>query len=448
MFKKQRDQETPNEIINTQTQSISPFPISNPFGGSFNKKLDLNLKTDGRIVVDLARSETEAEEVQHELTWMEERKLDEIKGLVKTKDSSEMRSILNNFRVVKSLYTFEEHRYVYFSDPLNKFTKSFDYNITNEFMLVNNKLNVSCLSFDFANELHHFRVLKGIQRNQSDICSSASFFGKRFNNLVLSTTLNSKVGVFDMEKKKNLFNVDYEGALSSNAWDKLFCIFDNKNKLVLFDVRDPITPITKISCFSGIDMINKGQELMCSDLQKMGNKLLISTNLETFSYDMRESFNKFEGKSPIFTGKRRSFTYFDCKETDINENQNRLNCKTSSFISEGKAVIADFVNTTLDLHDLSSQKIEKSLFFGNGLYDISHSRKLGKIAVLLDNKENEKELAIFNEDLSLDNILSLKGKYYNKLGFIGAEGKLLVHSKNNYEVLNINEKYTRLAKPF
>ena len=153
MFKKQRDQEIPNNDSNNESQPITPFFIGNPIGNSVNKKLIQELTFNDRIVVDFTRSDTEAEEVQHELTWMEERKLDEIRGLAKSKDSREIRSILSDFRVVKSLYTLEEHRYVYFSDPLNKFTKSFDYSDDNEFMLVNNKLNVSCLGFDFENRL-------------------------------------------------------------------------------------------------------------------------------------------------------------------------------------------------------------------------------------------------------------------------------------------------------
>lgn len=420
--------------------------FDSPHTGATGLTPDFDLGQDEGIVVDFDRFvDKEDKDIKHRFTWMEEQKFNEITELRQVEGDGIVREKLEAMRVVKRLYGFQEQRYVYFCDPLNKFTQSFDYSQQKEWALVNNQLYSSQLSFDFDNELHYFSVLKGVYKSNQEICSSTGFFESRFPNLILSTTMNSKVSLFDLNKKKPVLNWESKGVISSKAWDNIYCLYDDSNKLVLFDVRDSISPILTINCAT---KNNLEGPVMCNDMQKFDNKLLISTNLETFSYDIRETFNKTEGKSPIFTGKRRSYTFQEDIIKDIAEATTKLNCRKSHFINNGKAIIADFVNTTVDLHNLNEQKIEKSLFFGNCLYDVSFNKQLKKIAVLLENKEKKTELAIFNYDLSLHNIYTPEEKGFNKLGFIGTEGKILLHSKNDFEVVDINHPYTDLINKF
>ena len=345
-----------------------------------------------------------------------------------TEVSTPLKTELSDTGHNKAIYTFEEYAHVYFCD-----LSSTAYHNNKELAILNNRLNLSLLRFDFDNKLHHFRNLKKLYHKSSDLYTSSDFFERRFNSLMISTTLNSKVIVDDFESNKTLMETNLNGSNYAKAWDELYGVFDTQGYLSIFDIRDRTYPVQSISCKNGND-----GSIKCYDAQKRDYKLLVSTNRETFIFDIRMNSKPMESRSPIYNGKRKSYTYLEDRVTEVKLQPSTINCTKGYFIDNNRAVILDFVEKTLDLHEFSGFSIQKSLHFGKRLYDMGYNETLGKIAVLLENQEGNSEVAIFNNDLSLDNVLPLGRLPYTKLGFIGSDGKLLIHSNNNYTVYDIN----------
>ena len=329
-----------------------------------------------------------------------------------------------------AIYAFDEHAHVYFCDPASS-----SYHYKEELAIFNNRVSISLVRFDFDNQIHHFRNIKKLYHKSSDLYTSCGFFQRRFHNLMISTTLNSKVVIDDFETGKIFSESRYKDATYAVAWDELYGVFDIFGRLSLFDIRDPISPVRVINCQSDQDL----RPSHCFGAERRDNRLLVNTNRETCLFDIRMSDKDIQYRSSMFNGKRNSLTYLEDKLTEVPQQNSQFNCAKGFFVDDGQAIVMDFVERTLDLHQFCDNSIQKSLFFGRKVFDISYNERLRQAAVLLENQEGSKEVAIFNSDLSLFNVFSLDKSNYQKLGFIGTEGKLLIHSRNDYVVFNIDQ---------
>ena len=394
-----------------------------PFTRETTSSMELDLCHSDKLVIDFSREN--AKEASYKSKFAIDKTLENV--------GVSMRGEQGNVKQSAALYAFEEHAHVYFCD-----LDGTAYHTSKELAMLNNRLNVSLLRFDFDNRIHHFRNLKKLYHRSSDLYTCSGFFEHRFDNLMILTTLNSKVLIEDFECNKSLLEVKHRDVSFVQAWDELYGLFDSQGCLSLFDIRDHACPVRSISCNS--QKKGSANGLRCLGAKKRGHRLLVSTNRETFTVDLRKSSLLEECRSPIYNGKRNSLTYLEEKPTEINRQLSSVNCTKSHFIDDNRAVIMDFVERTLDLHEFSDCSIQKSLSFSRQLYDIGFSETLGKIGVLLENQQGNREVAVFNSDLSLYDVYSLGGGRYTKLGFLGSEGKLLVHSRNDYVVLDIDQR--------
>ena len=253
--------------------------------------------------------------------------------------------------------------------------------------------------------------------------------------MLLSSTLNGVAAIDDINKDRSITKVKQDIIYYCKGFDNVFGLVDNRSFLSLYDIRDTSILIGKLSCLTNIK--NVGDSLYVNNIAKSDHKLLISTNQETFTYDLRQLSNPLISDSNSAKSKRRSLTYTEPSFLEDPTLNTRINSTKTYFISQSKAIIIDFIQSTLDLYDLETCTILKSLYFAKRVYDMSFSVKHNLIAVMLDNDVGEKELAFFDDKLTLKAVHVLKNVPYQNIGFVSTEGKLLLHSVNNYEVLEL-----------
>ena len=347
-----------------------------------------------------------------------------------TNDNIFNKKKLNQGNLLRSCIKMEDKAHVYFYNGITH-----DYSLHYPLFIANNFVSLSLLRFDFENDIYHFHTFKKLYQKPKDFFTSVSFFEQKYPQFILSATINGIVTINDINKDKCITNIKEDPIHYAKSFDNIYSIANNKGILSLYDVRDSSYSIGKINCLTDVKSISK--DLFVDNIKKYNHRLLVSTNQETFIYDLRQLNNSANFEPSETKGKRNSLTYISEDSSEISQITSRLNRTKTFFLDAYKAVIIDFIQNTLDLYDIESYTIHKSLYFSKTLYDLAYDQTKEVITVLLQNELNNKELAFFDKELTLQGVHIMKNVPYVKLGFIDSKRKLLLHSTNNYEVVEL-----------
>ena len=375
-------------------------------------------------------------------------KKNELEKILKDKEKKKnIQNSLKNFRITKNLTFFKDRSILYFSNNNTINSNSMDFNNYKDIALVNNQFHIGLLKFYFKNNPNNPREFYFFEKsfkktNPKEFFFSSSFFkNENTSNLFLTSTVNSKISINDLKKNSNpFFKFESENIINSFTFEKTFGIVDKNQIAYFYDIRNPSNKIMSIDLLESENI--EEEFLICNDMSKNNNSLLVSSNYGTFYFDLRNIINNklkkiskkrnsLDLKSKIFLEKRKSLSYLD-KKPILPLFKSHINYSKSFINKNNQGFVLDFVEKSLDKYNFDKLSVSKSLIFNDPIYDFSYNPFLEKLAVLTEENFYNKEILIFDNRLVLEDIIKIKNKKVNRIGFIGKKGKILANSKEEF----------------
>lgn len=313
---------------------------------------------------------------------------------------------------------FKDRNHLKFCDiePINN--SNINYNNDKEVILINNKLFISILKFDFKNEFHFFQKYCRINKF-GQFFNSCNFFEKKFSNFLIYTKNDGSFFIDDYFFKKNYFRGYLENCENSFAFEKNFCLV-NKNTVNFYDLRDLSNKIFHLKNNFDSDFIYQ--------IEKKSNSILVSTEKNTFLYDKRNLSKKLNLNSFSFKDKKKNF---------------KIDYRKSIFINDDEIVSMDFVKNKLNLFNIKKNEKKQIDNFSEKIIDISFQTLDKKLLLLTEKKENlNQNLLTYKiskkNSFIPDNEIILPQNHfcYKRANFFGENGKIVLHDKINFNILS------------
>lgn len=422
-------------LLNTQSNSKSIF----------KKKTGKNsVITQKKIKIDFQNKKKIQKNIKK--FHFNEIKRKELEKIIKQADKN-IKQSLKNFKITKNLTYFNDRSILYFSNHNTINSNSMDYNNYLNSALVNNQFNISLLKFYLKknpeNPREYYFFDKSLKKtNSREFFSSSSFFkNENTSQLFLTSTVNSIISINDLKKNSYpFFKLESENIINTFTFEKTFGIINNDQIVSFYDIRNPINKIMTLDLLEREDI--EKEYLICNDMSKNNNSLLVSSNYGTFYFDLRKIINNklrkiskkrnsLDLKSQVFLEKRKSISYLD-KKPVLPSFKSHINFSKSFINKNNQAFVLDFVEKSLDLYNFNKLCVSKSLIFDDPIYDFSYNPVLEKLAVLTEENYENKEILLFDNRLVLKDVIKIKNKLVNRIGFLGRNGKLIAHSKENF----------------
>ena len=321
---------------------------------------------------------------------------------------------------------FKDRNHLKFCDLSQISTSSINYNKKKELIIINNKLYITILKFDFKNKYHFFQKYKRISKS-GNFFNSVNLFKKKFFNFLIYSKNNGDLFIDDLILKKNFFKKNFDDLKNIFAFEKKFCLVNNNN-IDFYDLRD----LTKKSFF----LKNESANDFIFDIKKKCNTILLSTEKNSFIYDIRNLKTKINLED------------FDLKKKMDIEKKNfdfekKINFRKSIFLNNDEFMSFDFVKNKLNFFNLKKNE-RKKYNFKEKILDFSFSNFEKKIIFLTEKKNN------FNQNLLSykispnfflpENEIILENKFcYKRANYFGEFGKIVLHDKINFEILSQNK---------
>lgn len=299
------------------------------------------------------------------------------------------------------VYAFEEHAHTQLCDA-----GSASYHNNKQLALLNCATHLSLLRMDARSGVHHFRHLRRERGSVGDVHASASFFARRFDSLLLSTTLHSRVAIQDFEANKVIHEGCVEGAQTVCGWDVLYGVADARGRLRVFDVRDPAAAVAELHAGG-----SSSSTLRVTGTDKCEHAVIVSTERGTLLFDMRS----LQHSHSVHTQQTQS-----------------VHCTKARFVAHDTAVVADFIDGTLSTLQLSTNSVLHTVAYGARLHDMAYCARTDRVAALLSDADDTPQLQLLDAALSLQQSTQLPRQRYTHVGFVG--DRVLAHSRTHFAV--------------